>query len=155
VTEKENPLSTKLSSHVCTPGCQGFHHGRIGVTWCVSLALELLADKPELGTPLTADISGMDPFIGLTEPTPGHVQLYAHEGIDKEYAATVDLSAPLLVVRLVNIRGEDHGPQIVDGWHRVYRARTLGMTELPAILLSPEAELAARVADRWCVLRRG
>ncbi|WP_177227719.1 ParB N-terminal domain-containing protein [Nonomuraea pusilla] len=60
--------------------------------------------------------------------------------IDTEHAAQVDLSEPLIVATVPN-----GGMLIIDGWHRLYRALTTGVAELPAVVLTAEEELACRI----------
>jgi hypothetical protein len=140
--------------HRCEPGrCHRYNFSWIGVVWCVTYALELLAQDPSLGQPFIGEITGLDGSIGFPpDPDRNTVGLFA---VDVEHAATVDLSKPPLVVRLVSAKGEGLGTQIIDGWHRVYKARTQGLTELPMIMLPPEVELAIRVVDNGGLLRRG
>ncbi|GAA1772663.1 ParB N-terminal domain-containing protein [Nonomuraea bangladeshensis] len=60
--------------------------------------------------------------------------------IDTEHAAQVDLSEPLIVATVPN-----GGMLIIDGWHRLYKALTMGVAELPAVVLTTEEELACRI----------
>ena len=55
-----------------------------------------------------------------------------YDGMDETFALTRDLSCPLLFVPL----GESH--QLIDGWHRLFKAATQGVNTLPALLLSQE-----------------
>ncbi|RKS68296.1 ParB-like nuclease family protein [Actinomadura pelletieri DSM 43383] len=70
--------------------------------------------------------------------------------IDADYAATVDLSRPLLAVPLPG----SGTPLVIDGWHRIHKAQRTGVTELPVILLNADDERACRlmggsVRRRW------
>jgi hypothetical protein len=55
-----------------------------------------------------------------------------YEGIDKEYAMTTALSEPLLVVPFFD------AILIIDGWHRMWKAAHLKISELPALHLTVE-----------------
>ncbi len=56
----------------------------------------------------------------------------AYVGLDESYALTTDVTRPLLFLHL-------HGKmQLVDGWHRLFKAVTLGIPCLPAYVLSEE-----------------
>ncbi|MEV0386880.1 hypothetical protein [Nonomuraea sp. NPDC050643] len=70
----------------------------------------------------------------------GMIQLVA---IDAEHAAQVDLSEPLIMATVPN-----GGMLIIDGWHRLCRALSLGVEELFAVVLTEEEELACRIFDR-------
>ncbi|TYB40800.1 hypothetical protein [Actinomadura chibensis] len=61
--------------------------------------------------------------------------------IDPDHAATVDLSRPLLTVPLPNADTR----LVIDGWHRIHRAWTTGIHELPAIHLDAGDERACRI----------
>jgi hypothetical protein len=70
--------------------------------------------------------------------------------IDPDHAATVDLSRPLLAVPIPS----PDTPIVIDGWHRIHKARQTGITELPVIVLSAEDERACRlmgggITRRW------
>ncbi|MEU6718656.1 ParB N-terminal domain-containing protein [Nonomuraea sp. NPDC046802] len=60
--------------------------------------------------------------------------------ISREHAAQVDLSEPLIAATVPN-----GGMLIIDGWHRLYKALTTGVSELPAVVLTIEEELACRI----------
>lgn len=61
--------------------------------------------------------------------------------INEAHAATVDLTKPVIVAP---IPGAD-GNLIIDGWHRVWKARITGVTSLPAVLLTPDEEHQVRL----------
>ncbi|WP_059007903.1 ParB N-terminal domain-containing protein [Streptomyces specialis] len=73
-----------------------------------------------------------EPFYGL---------LSAIE-INEQHAARVDITRPLLAVK---IRDFDGAALIIDGWHRVARAQRDGITDLPVIVLDEAQEWEARV----------
>jgi hypothetical protein len=126
--------------------CQVFQF--LARAWCVTRARELIeADSTAAEHIPDADITGLDGFLDLTPPTPGNVRLFVVE-VDKEYALTrTDLEVPILLVRIVH-EGDDLGCMVIDGWHRVYRARVEGRTSLPACLLHAEIERTARLPLR-------
>jgi hypothetical protein len=113
--------------------------------WCITQALELIeADPTAVEFIEAADITGLDGYLDLTPPEPGKIRLFVIN-VDKEHAhARADLDVPIVVVRIIS-KGEDLGCRVIDGWHRVYRARTEGRTSLPAYLLSAEAERTVRI----------
>lgn len=59
---------------------------------------------------------------------------------------TTDLSVPIIVAPIAPESGQDNGSIVIDGWHRIYRARREGRDTLPALLLTPETERTARIA---------
>ncbi|MEV8546956.1 hypothetical protein [Streptomyces sp. NPDC051572] len=62
--------------------------------------------------------------------------------VDKDYAASVDLSRPVLVAEVADMRGHTI---LIDGWHRLYLAYTRGLAHLPCKVLNPEQEFSVRV----------
>ena len=59
--------------------------------------------------------------------------------MDAEYALTTDLSRPLLLTLFERQRAGDDEPntlQLLDGWHRLYKALLTGVAYLPAYLLT-------------------
>ncbi|GAA2856246.1 hypothetical protein [Nonomuraea rubra] len=60
--------------------------------------------------------------------------------IDAEHAAQVDLSEPLIVATVPT-----GGILIIDGWHRLCKAVTIGLPELYAVVLTAEEERACRI----------
>ncbi|NBF00257.1 hypothetical protein FE391_43630 [Nonomuraea sp. KC401] len=60
--------------------------------------------------------------------------------IDAEHAARVDLSRPLIVATVPT-----GGMLIIDGWHRLCKAVTIGVEELSAVVLTAEEERACRI----------
>jgi len=61
--------------------------------------------------------------------------------IDPEHAETVDLSRPLLAVPLPDVGT----PIVIDGWHRIHKARQTGISELPIVFLNADDERACRL----------
>ncbi|MFG2091590.1 hypothetical protein [Spirillospora sp. NPDC048824] len=70
--------------------------------------------------------------------------------IDHDHAETVDLSHPLLAVPLPEVRA----PIVIDGWHRIHKARQTGVTELPIIFLNADDERACRLMGGGIERRR-
>ncbi|MEV0621719.1 ParB N-terminal domain-containing protein [Nonomuraea sp. NPDC050404] len=60
--------------------------------------------------------------------------------IDAEHATQVDLSEPLIVATVPT-----GGMLIIDGWHRLSKAVTIGLPELSAVVLTAEEEHACRI----------
>ncbi|GAA4924082.1 hypothetical protein HD597_011233 [Nonomuraea thailandensis] len=60
--------------------------------------------------------------------------------IDAEHAARVDLSVPLIAATVPT-----GGILIIDGWHRLCKAVTIGLPELHAVVLTAEEERACRI----------
>lgn len=73
----------------------------------------------------------------VTEWWAAMIQLVA---IDAEHACRVDLSEPLIVATVPT-----GGMLIIDGWHRLCKALTIGVAELFAVILTEEEELACRI----------
>lgn len=61
--------------------------------------------------------------------------------INPDHAATVDLSRPLLAVPIPNAQT----PLVIDGYHRIHRALTIGVRTLPVIVLDEHDERACRI----------
>ncbi|MEV0615686.1 hypothetical protein AB0I81_20390 [Nonomuraea sp. NPDC050404] len=61
--------------------------------------------------------------------------------IDAEHAAQVDLSEPLIAATVPT-----GGILIIDGWHRLCKAVTIGLPELSAVVLTAEEERACRIS---------
>jgi hypothetical protein len=113
--------------------CEVFTFTLLARRWCVDLAYELTEANPDgVARCGEAEITGLRGWLGLIH-------------IDTKHAATVDLSKPLLVVPLRDGAGEDAGPLVIDGWHRVHRALSEGRSHLPALVVTPEIEQAARI----------
>lgn len=62
--------------------------------------------------------------------------------IDADHVPTRPLDEPLLLVRL---GGPDGTVMVIDGWHRIAKAKAEGIEHVPAILLDDDAEAAARL----------
>src|SRR6266545_7133896 len=115
--------------------CQTFRF--LTRTWCISRALELIDANPTAAQFIQhAEIEGLDRYLAATSDV-SHTQRLLVVEVDQQYAATADLTKPIILVRFVTDSGTDCGLLLIDGWHRVYRARREGRTHLPAYLLSP------------------
>lgn len=62
--------------------------------------------------------------------------------LDEEHIATADLERPIIVVRIAEANG---APLIIDGWHRIARARRDDITELPVVVLDEDQERQVRI----------
>ena len=63
-----------------------------------------------------------------------------HRNLNERYAMTTDTRRPVLFVQMPS--GEH---QLIDGWHRLFRAIATGVQELPAYLLTNEEAAAVRI----------
>ncbi|TMR04350.1 hypothetical protein ETD83_08300 [Actinomadura soli] len=62
--------------------------------------------------------------------------------IDHDHAETVDLSRPLLAVPLPDVGT----PIVIDGWHRIHKARKTGVTDCRSSTWTPTTSAHA---DSW------
>ncbi|SDC25328.1 hypothetical protein [Actinokineospora iranica] len=120
------PSTPHPATHI---GCHVFTFGTD--RWCVTLAQELIAADPTAAEP--------HPHVGIGDLG---VFLGGLVRIDPDHAMTRDLSLPLLIAPLPIGQGSVH--VLIDGWHRVYRALSEGLTDLPAYVLTAATEQAAR-----------
>jgi hypothetical protein len=67
---------------------------------------------------------------------------------DRRYAMTTDLNEPVIVAMLRNEDAGEDAPLLIDGTHRLFRAYTEGVAELPAYVLSMDESQVIR-QDRW------
>jgi hypothetical protein len=65
--------------------------------------------------------------------------------VDSAYAATTDLTTPILLAPVETSAGEELGYIAIDGWHRIYRALTEETTRLPAYILSKSTARTVRM----------
>jgi hypothetical protein len=144
---------TDTTPHTHDEQCQLYHVGGYPLYWCKTLLAELVAVHEPAVT--EAGISAFAQFVGLGENTPGTVQLFDYSSrIDKEYAATVDLDQPLLMVFSDTDGYTTTDTWLVDGYHRIYRALSEGRTTLPVALLHrPTYKQAVVSYDEWVELR--
>jgi len=131
------------SAHRHTDTCQTFRF--ITTTWCISHALELIGADPTAARLVPdLDITTLRQFLPLHPAQPGHVKLIEVR-VDPQYAATVDLTRPIIIAPIVHRSGEHFGLIAIDGWHRIYRALTEGTTRLPGHLLSDSTASAVQL----------
>ncbi|MEO3827357.1 hypothetical protein [Actinomadura sp. B10D3] len=96
----------------------------LGWAWDIDLATQLAACHPTV---------------------PGDLQRLAWARaviqVDPDHARTADLTRPLLAVPVPN----PSTPLVIDGWHRIHRALSVGIAELPVVVLSEADERACRI----------
>lgn len=94
---------------------------------------------------------GPDPDPRSFPPVPYLQQMEIE--IDKHAALALDPAAccrPPIAVPLPDQPAEHEGRiWIIDGWKRIWRAATLGWTELGCYLCTAEQELVLRIPDGW------
>ena len=61
--------------------------------------------------------------------------------VDQEYVRRADLSRPLILVEVRELQGS----LIIDGWHRLARAKAESVGELPFVLLDADQEFRVRI----------
>jgi hypothetical protein len=61
--------------------------------------------------------------------------------VDPAHARTANLTRPLLAVPIPDART----PLVIDGWHRIHRALSAGIAELPVVVLNDADERACRI----------
>lgn len=96
--------------------------------WDVEKALAHVAGKKPNDT---LDVENAASLLGIVR-------------INREHAATTDLSKPVIGVQ----PGSGHFKGYVvpiDGWHRIYRAHQEGVKELPMHLIGPTNEKKIRI----------
>lgn len=64
--------------------------------------------------------------------------------VDPEYAMTVDLRQPLILLFMPERWGCPWG-LLIDGWHRVWKGFQLGIETLPAVVIAPHEEHLVRL----------
>jgi hypothetical protein len=99
----------------------------LGWAWDVDLAVRLARRHP-VRQAAARTLAGVKNFIR----------------VDPDHAATADLTRPILIVPLP-CAPEPGNRLVIDGWHRIHRALTEGLDELPAILLNAADERTCRI----------
>lgn len=130
-----------MPPHTCISGeCEHFRY--LAWAWCITQIRQLLDGRDV--EPVTVNIAPLDGEIGINLP-PNRIAIGVT--VDREHAATVDITKPVYVAELFHPTRPDEslGLRIIDGWHRVYRARTEGLDTLPAIRIPDDIERAARL----------
>lgn len=105
---------------------------RMKGNWNVSKAQEIVKDRPISNWMYPAELDSLGKNVR----------------IDEEYAmAHSDLKSPVIAVKIVIGEGTDFF--VIDGWHRIYKARQLGVEMIPVhILNDSDSEL---VTISWTV----
>jgi hypothetical protein len=98
--------------------------------WDVAQAKELIRSKRPR-TVAAMDISGVADLIGKP-PVDGKVSIHLGISVNWEVAASddVDLTVPVILVPY----RDSFIP--IDGWHRIAKAKILGVTELPCVVMN-------------------
>lgn len=105
---------------------------RIEGTWDVTTAKEIVKDRPVTDMMFPAELDSLGKNVT----------------IDEEYAmAHSDLNEAVIAV-LIHV-GPSKDFFVIDGWHRIFKARRLGVDNLPVHILN-EAE-SERVTLSWKV----
>lgn len=95
---------------------------RMEGTWDITQAQEIVKDRPVTDMMYPAELDSLGKNVT----------------VDEEYAmAHSDLSAPVIAVQIVI--GDAKDMFIIDGWHRIFKARKLGIKTIPVYILN-EAE---------------
>jgi hypothetical protein len=128
--------------HLHVAGCEIFQFANY--RWCIDHASELIKADPDAAR-LVDDIpiAPLRRFLPLESTPPGHIKV-AEVAVKPDYAATVDLSKPIMFAPVVTRSGENLGGIAIDGWHRIYRAASEGIRELPGYVLSEPTSMAAQ-----------
>jgi hypothetical protein len=82
-------------------------------------------------------------FFGFDITDEHSVALFGPRYLDRDYAMTTDLDAPVVVATLTGSECERF-PLVIDGTHRIYKAHVLGVPELPALVLDEAESLSIR-----------
>ncbi len=105
---------------------------RMEGTWNVTEAQDIVKDRPITDMMFPAELDSLGKNVT----------------IDEEYAmAHSDLNQPVIAV-LIAV-GESKDFFVIDGWHRIFKARQLGVNHLPVYILN-DAE-TERVTLSWKV----
>ncbi|MFI0724336.1 hypothetical protein [Streptomyces sp. NPDC021224] len=101
------------------------HFQFLGYRWDVTRAKAIAADLP----------------VGAVDVRPFFASLDVVR-IDADHVPHVDLTKPLILVRIAELGG---AALLIDGWHRVARARRDGVAELPCVVLDTTQERTVRL----------
>lgn len=105
---------------------------RMEGTWNVTEAQDIVKDRPITDMMFPAELDSLGKNVT----------------IDEEYAMShSDLNQPVIAV-LIHV-GPSQDFFVIDGWHRIFKARQLGVNHLPVHILN-EAE-SERVTLAWKV----
>lgn len=129
-------------THRHRDGCQVFQFAVY--RWCVTHAQELIEADPDAARLVEdIEIAPFRQFLSVEQAAPGYMKLIEVH-VNPAYAATVDLSKPIMLAPIVTHAGEQIGGIAIDGWHRLYRAFIEDLTELPAYILTEATSIAAQ-----------
>lgn len=101
------------------------HFQFLGYRWDVTRAKTIAADLP-VGT---VDVRPLFASLGFVR-------------IDADRVPHADLTQPLILVRIAELGG---AAMLIDGWHRIARARLDGVAELPCVVLDTTQERTVRL----------
>jgi hypothetical protein len=128
--------------HEHRTGCQVFQFAIY--RWCINHAEELIDADPDAARLVDGvPVAQFRQFLSLESPSAGYMKLI-EVIVNPDHAATTDLSKPIMLAPIITHSGEEIGGIAVDGWHRIYRALTEGVTELPAYILTEATSVAAQ-----------
>ncbi len=98
---------------------------RMEGTWDVTQAQDIIKDRPVTDMMFPAELDSLGKNVT----------------VDEEYAmAHSDLSSPVIAVQIVI--GDAKDMFVIDGWHRIFKARKLGIETIPVhVLNESESEL--------------
>jgi hypothetical protein len=106
----------------------------------VNAAHAIITEHPRNATRLA--VEDWARFYGLAS-SPGKVPLISPLELDRNYAMSTDLEEPVLVATMRNGKNDEFS-LLIDGTHRLYKAHTQRVTELPAYVLDADESLAIR-----------
>lgn len=75
----------------------------------------------------------------------GFISVNEHHALSER----CDLEKPILAVLARTVNDPDGSFMVIDGWHRLWKARHLGVESLPIIVLTDEQEKACRLRGNW------
>lgn len=109
----------------------------------IDQAQALIGEQPREA--VVASVPPMAHFYGLDAiGSEGSISLFTPTGLDRDYAMTTNLAEPVIIAQLRTAPGKSF-QLLIDGIHRLYRASTERVEELPAYLLSMEESLSIRL----------
>lgn len=119
---------------------EGFKY--FGTTWDVGKAKRLIKAKPrKVLTLSTTQEAGLIYYEGSKNEIP-----FFSIFVDKYKAEEVDIQFPLIVIQRENVESFCVEFTIIDGWHRIHKASTQNIFQLPAVFLSINETKRVRVS---------
>jgi hypothetical protein len=115
----------------------------IFVAWAFDIRAAQLLLRSHPRETIQTEIISWARVVCIDDHDSGRVPLIGGPDLDRAYAMTTNLDEPLIIATL-QAKGKDPEPLLIDGWHRVYRAHTEGLTHLPAFVLTLDESLAIR-----------